>query len=117
MSSGMLMSRVGQGAGQRTDQVIAPVLPQPDFENIDLEHVTGICPSNGNRSGQYMSRHHALVAGMHLEQLGRNVKPRSIGHHVRAAADGVDGDLVAALDCEHRLQLRFEKTPMAGRGT
>ena len=34
-----LMEIVGQGAGQRPDQIIAPVLPQPDIENFDLQNV------------------------------------------------------------------------------
>ena len=39
-----------------------------------------------------------------------------VRHHVRAAADGVDRDLIAAGDGEHRFQFGFEKTPVAGLG-
>jgi hypothetical protein len=43
-------------------------------------------------------------------------KSAAVRHHVRAAADGVDGHFMAAGDGEDRLQIRFEKAPMASLG-
>jgi hypothetical protein len=62
-------------------------------------------------AGQY-----ALGLRMDFEELGRNVKLVAIGHHLGAATDGVDRNLVAAVDCQDRLQLRLEEAPMAGFG-
>ena len=110
------MEIVGQGAGERTDQVVAPVLPELDVEDVDLEHVAGLGALDRDRPGQDMAGHHALALGMHLDEFGRDVKLALVGHHVRAAADGVDRDLVAAFDGQHRLQPGFEEAPMAGLG-
>ena len=49
-------------------------------------------------------------------EFGRNVKFAAVRHHVRAAADGVDRDLIAAGDGQDGLQFQLEKTPVAGLG-
>jgi hypothetical protein len=111
-----LVEIVGQGARQRTDQIVAPVLPQLDVENVELQYVAGFGAGNRDRAGQDMARHHPFTLRMDIGEFGRDVKLGTIGQHVRSAADGIDGDLVAAGDRQHRLQLRFEKAPMAGLG-
>ena len=55
LSDARLVEIVGQGAGERPDQVIAPVLPELDVENLDLEHVAGLGALDGDRSGQDMA--------------------------------------------------------------
>ena len=107
---------VGQGAGERPDHIVAPVLPELDVEDLDLQHVAGLGALDRDRTGQDMAGHHPLVFGMNLGEFGRDVKPAAVRHHVRAAADGVDGHLVAAGDGEDGLQLGFEEAPMAGLG-
>ena len=111
-----LVEIVRQGAGQGADQVPAPVLPQLDVENFDLQHVAGLGALDRDRTGQDMAGQHPLAFGVNLGQLGRHVKLRAIRHRVRAAADGVDGHLIAAGDGEDGFQFRFEKAPVAGLG-
>ena len=91
-------------------------MPQADFEDFDLQHVAGLGALDRDRTGQDMAGHHPLIPGMNLVEFGRDVKLLSVRHHVRAAADGVDGHLIAALDGEDRLPFRFEKPPVAGLG-
>ena len=110
------MEIVGQGAGERPDQIVTPVLPQADLEDLDFQHIAGHCAFDRDRTGQDMAGHHALASGVHLVEFGRDMKRLAIGHHVRSAADGVDGHLIAAFDGEHGLQFGFEKTPVAGLG-
>ena len=78
-SSGMLSSAglveiVGQGAGERADQIVAPVLPQLDVENLDLQHVAGLGALDRDGPGQDMTGQHPLVLGVDLGKLGRDVK-------------------------------------------
>jgi hypothetical protein len=61
-----------------------------------------------------MTGHHPLVFRVNLGEFGRNVKPAPVRHHFRAAADGVDGNFIAAGDGEDGFQLRFEEAPVAG---
>ena len=110
------MEIVGQGAGEGADQIVTPVLAEFDIEDVDFKHVTHFGALDRHRTGQDMTGHHPLALGMHLGDFGRDVKFGFIGHHLRAAADGVDGYVVAAFDGEHRLQLGFEIAPMAGLG-
>ena len=110
------MEIVGQGAGERPDQIVAPVLPELDVEDVDLQHVAGLGALDRDRAGQDMARQHPLVLGVDFGKFGRNVKLAAVRHHVGTAADGVDRDLIAAGDGQDRLQLRFEKAPVAGFG-
>ena len=110
------MEIVGQGAGQRPDQIVAPVLPELYIENLDLEHVARFRTRDRNRTGEDVTGHHPLAFGMNFSEFGRHVKFAPVRHHVRAAADGIDGDFIAAGDGEDRLQLGFEKAPVAGFG-
>ncbi|MEY9130540.1 hypothetical protein ACVIW3_000162 [Bradyrhizobium diazoefficiens] len=110
------MEIVGQGAGQRPDQIPAPVLPELDVEDLDREHVAGFGPLDRDRSGEDVAGQHALTLRVDLVHLRRNVKFVAVGQHVRAAADGVDRHLVAALDREDGLERGFEEAPMAGFG-
>ncbi len=110
------MEIIGQGAGERFDQVVAPILPQPDVKDIDLQHIAGLGALDRDRAGEDVARQHPLGPRMDVRKLRRNVKFGPVGHHVGAAADGVDGDLVAALDREHRLEFCFEEAPVAGLG-
>jgi hypothetical protein len=107
---------VGQGAGQRLDHVPAPILPKLNVEDLDREHVARLGARDRDRAGENVARQHAVVAGMNLEHLGRNVKLVAVGQHVRPAADGVDRHLIAAGDGEDGLQRGFEEAPMAGFG-
>ena len=121
VSSGILSSRVsmeivGQGAGERTDQVVAPVLPELDVEDVHFQHVAGLGAFDRDRPGQDVAGHHALAFGMHLVELGRDVKFGLVGKLVRAARDRVHGDLIAAVDGQDRLEFRFEKAPVTGFG-
>ena len=50
------MEIVGQGAGQRLDQVVAPILPELHIEDIDLQHIAGLGAFDCNRTGQDMAR-------------------------------------------------------------
>ena len=70
-----LVEIVGQGAGERPDQVVAPVLPQADVEDFDLQHVAGLGALDRDRTGQDMTGHHPLVFGVNLVEFGRDVKP------------------------------------------
>ena len=119
-SRGMLISRVseivGQGAGQRPDQVVAPVLPQLDVEDVDLQHVAGFGAFDRHRPGQDVAGHHPLVLGMNFVEFRRDVKLVAVRHDVRTAADGIDGHFVAAVDGQDGFQPGFEKAPMAGLG-
>ena len=110
------MEIVGQGAGERADQVVAPVLPEFYVENLDFEHVAGRGALDRNRPGQDMAGHHALVLGMDLGKLRRDVKLGPVRHHLGTAADGVDGDFIAAGDGQDRLQFGLEESPVAGCG-
>jgi len=76
---------VGQSAGQRTDHVVAPVLPELDVENVDLEHVAGFGAFDRDRAGQDVAGHHPLAVGMHIGKLRRDVKFGFVRHHVGAA--------------------------------
>ena len=97
------MEIVGQGAGQRPDQVVAPVLPELDVEDVDLQHIAGLGAFDRDRAGQDMAGQHPLVFGVNLGKFRRNVKLAAVRHHVRAAADGVDGHFIAAGDGEDGL--------------
>jgi hypothetical protein len=117
----MFSSRVswkssGRGAGQRPDQIPAPVLPQLDVENLDLQHVAGLCPFDRDRAGQDVAGQHPLAPGVNLGEFGRDMKLLRVRHCVGAAADGVDGHLVTAGDGQDRFQPRLEEAPMAGFG-
>ena len=57
-----------------------------------------------------------LASRMHVVKLRRDMKFAPVGQHLGAAADGVDGDLVAAFDGQDGLQRGFEKAPMTGFG-
>src|SRR5689334_14186750 len=110
------MKIVGQRACQRADQVVAPVLPELDVEDIYFQHVAGLRAPNSDGTGEDMTRHHPLALRMDLEQFGRHMKPAFVRHDVWAAADGVDGYLIAAVYREHWLELRFKEAPMTGFG-
>ena len=69
-----LVEIVGQGAGERPDQIVTPVLPQADVEDLDLQHVAGLGALDRDRTGQDMARHHPLVFGVNLGEFGRDVK-------------------------------------------
>ena len=86
------MKIVGQGARQRLDQIVTPVLPQLDIEDVDLEHVTGFGALDRNRAGEDVAGDHALVFGVNVEEFGRDVELVAVRHHVGPAAHGVDGD-------------------------
>ena len=60
------MEIVGQGAGERADQVVSPVLPEFYVENLDFEYVAGGGALDRNGAGQDMAGHHALIPGMDL---------------------------------------------------
>ncbi len=107
---------VGQGAGQRTDQIVAPILPELDVEDVHLQHIAGLGAFDRNGAGQDMAGHHPLAAGVNIGKLGRNMEFAAVRYHVRPAGDGIDRDFVAAGDGQDRLQFRFEKTPVAGFG-
>jgi hypothetical protein len=92
---------VGQGAGERPDQIVTPVLPQFDVEDFDFQHVAGLGAGNRDRAGQDMAGQHPLVLGMHRVAFGRHMKLLAVRQHVRAAGNGIDGDFVAAGDREH----------------
>ena len=79
------MEIVGQGAGQRPDEIVAPVLPELDVENVDFEHVTGYGAIHRNRAGQDMARHHPLILRMDFGKLGRDMKLAAVRHHVGTA--------------------------------
>ncbi len=110
------MEVVGQGAGERTDQVIAPVLPEFHIEDVDLQHIAGLGAFDRDRPGQDMAGHHALTFGMHLVEFGRDMEFGLVRKLLRAARDGVHGDFVAAVDGQDRLEFRFEKAPVTGLG-
>ena len=74
------MEIVGQGARERADHVVAPVLPEFYVENLDLKHVAGRGALDRNRPGQDMAGHHALVFGMDLGKLRRDVKLGPVRH-------------------------------------
>src|SRR5206468_1374609 len=98
-----LVEIVGQGAGERADQVVAPVLPEFYLQNLDLQHVAGLRSGYRDRTGQDMARQHALVPGVDLVEFRGNVEFAAVRHHFRAAADGVYGDVIAAGNGEDRL--------------
>ena len=110
------MEIVGQGAGQRLDHVPAPILPELDVQDLDRQHVAGLGALDRDRAGEDMAGQHPLVPGVNLVHLGRDVKFAAVGQHVRTAADGVDGDLVAAGDGENGLERGLEEAPMTGLG-
>jgi len=109
-----LVEIVGQGAGEWTDQVIAPVLPEPDVENLDFKHVARFGAFDGDWTGQDMTRQHPLVLRVNLGEFGWDMKFAPVRHHLRPAADGVDRHFIAAGDGEDRFQLGFEEAPVAG---
>ncbi len=110
------MEIVGQGAGERADQVVTPVLPELHVENVDLQHVAGQGAFHRNGPGQDMAGHHALGPRVDIQEFGRDVEFALVRQLVRAAADGIDGDLVAAPDGQDGPKLGFEEAPMAGFG-
>src|SRR5262249_30381980 len=109
-----LVEIVRQGAGERLDQVVAPVLPELDVEDVNLEHVAGLGAFDGDRAGKDMARYHAFALRMNVEELGRDMEFVAVRHHVRSPRHRVDGNFITALDRQDRLQLRLEKTPVAG---
>jgi hypothetical protein len=104
---------VGQGASQRPDEIVTPVLPQLDIEDFDFEHIARLRASDCDRPGQDVARHHPFAFGMNLGQFGRNMKAGAVRYDFRATADGVDGELIATFDGEDGLQLGLEEAPMA----
>ena len=110
------MEIVWQGAGEGPDQVIAPILPEPDIENFNLQDIAGLSAFDRDRAGQDMSGHHPFVFGVNFPQFGRNVKPGGVGQDVRAAADRVNRHLIAAGDGEDGLQSGFKEAPVTGPG-
>ncbi len=69
-----LVEIVGQRAGQRLDQIVAPVLAQLDVEDVDLQHVAGLGTDYGDRAGEDVPGHHPLALGVDVVELGRDVK-------------------------------------------
>ena len=57
-----------------------------------------------------------LALRVNVGKLGRDVKLALVRHHLGTAADGVDGDLIAAGDGQDGLQFRVEEAPVAGFG-
>src|SRR5437764_497549 len=110
------MEIVWQGAGEGPDQVIAPILPEPDIEDFNLQDIAGLSAFDRDRTGQDMSGHHPFVFGVNFHQFGRNVKPGGVGQDLRAAADRVNRHLIAAGDGEDGLQPRFKDAPVTGLG-
>jgi len=53
---------------------------------------------NGDWTGQDMTGHHPLVFRVNLHEFGRDVRLVAVRHHLRAAADGVDGHFIAVGD-------------------
>src|SRR5262249_30891542 len=88
-----------------------------DVEDVDLEYVAGFGAAHRDRAGQDVPGHHPLALRMDVVELGRDMEFAAVGHHVGAAADGLDRDFVAAPDREDRLELGFKEAPMAGFGT
>ena len=104
-----LVEIIGQGAAERTDQVVAPILPELHLEDVHFEDVARLGALYGDRPGQDMAGHHALAFGVHLKELGRDMKFGLVGKLVRAARDGVHGDFIAAVDGQDGFELGFEK--------
>ena len=52
----------------------APVLPELDVEDLDLQHVAGLGALDRNRAGQDVARQHPLVVGVNLGEFGRDVE-------------------------------------------
>ena len=70
-----LVEVVLQRAGERADDVEAPVLPQLHVEDLDLQHVTRLRALDRDRAGQDVrAARKALGAGVHLGKLRRNVE-------------------------------------------
>ena len=78
------MKIVGQGAGQWTDQVPAPILAELHVEDVDLQHVARFGAGDRNRTGENMALQLPLAFRMNIEQFGRNVKLAFIRHAPRA---------------------------------
>jgi len=93
---------------------VTPVLAQLDVQNPHLEDMAWCGTFNKDRAGQDVRPRTALAARMDLLQLGRNVKLRRIRHEVGRPRHAINRDFIAALHGEHRLELRIEKSPMAG---
>src|SRR5215216_461543 len=53
---------------------------------------------------------------MNLRKLGRDVKLAFVRHDLGTAADGLDGDFIAAGDGQDGLQFCIEVAPVAGLG-
>src|SRR5829696_2702103 len=53
---------------------------------------------------------------MNLRKLGRDVKLAFVRHDLGTAADGLDGDFIAAGEGQDRLQFRVEVAPVTGFG-
>ena len=106
-----LVEVVLQRAGERADDVEAPVLPQLHVEDLDLQHVTRLRALDRDRAGQDVrAARKALGAGVHLGKLRRNVKA-GFRNELGRAAERVDGDAVAAVDRQQRLARRRRRTP------
>ena len=110
------MKIVGQGAGQRPDQVPAPILPELDIEDIHLQHVTGFGIGQPQSGRSKYDPAPSARSGMNIGKFGRDVKLGIVRDHFGAAGDGIDRDFIAAGDGHDRLQPGFKKAPVAGFG-
>ena len=106
---------VRQGAGERADDVIAPVLAQLDILDGDLQHMAGLGAADGDGTGEKVARQLARHDAVDLLQLGRRLEA-ALGHDLGGAADGLDRHTVAAGDREHRLERGIEIAPVDGLG-
>ena len=107
---------VGEGAGQRTVVVVAPILAQGDVEDAHFQHVAGLGALDGHRPGQDMRpERDARLGGVDGAQLGRDVEAGR-RQHLGAARHRIDRHAVAARDRQDRRAARVEIAPMAGLG-
>ena len=93
---------LGQRAGQRLDEVPAPILPQIYLVNVDFQKIARLRTFDCNRTGQDMPGRHPLGMFMNFKQLRRNMKVAS-GQYIWSARDCVNGHPLAGFYGQVRL--------------
>ena len=108
---------LGQGPGEGTHGVPAPVGAELDVEHLDRQRIAALGPLDIDRPRQNMAAQMRRQLAQDFKVLGQDVHGR-LRQDLPTARHAMDGGDVARLDSQRGLQLAVEVAPMAcvGRG-
>ncbi len=103
----------GQGAGERPDPGVAPILPRLDRQDLDFEDVAGLGALDCDRPGQDVGAEFRLQRRVDRAVVGEDLEAAAGGQDIGPAGDAIHRHGVARGDRRNRLQRRIEEAPMA----